>query len=161
MAAVGELRVAVYTEGGFMSPTSGYAPRLRGLGAGGAGTVLVAVDDAGGIVGTIMIQSSPHAGQVVKGADEAEIRALAVAPGVQGRGLGWALLQAALARAWEEGKRHVVLSTQVDMVAAHRLYERAGFRRLPERDWSPEPGTPLLAYGLRLDERYGRLSATG
>jgi hypothetical protein len=36
------------------------------------------------------------------------------------------------------------------MVAAHRLYERLGFTRLPERDWSPLPGVHLMAYGLEL-----------
>ena len=36
------------------------------------------------------------------------------------------------------------------MRTAHRLYERAGFVRLPERDWSPVPGVNLLVYGLRL-----------
>jgi hypothetical protein len=30
--------------------------------------------------------------------------------------------------------------------------DEAGFRRLPERDWSPQPGIMLIAYGLRLDE---------
>jgi hypothetical protein len=28
--------------------------------------------------------------------------------------------------------------------------ELAGFRRLPDRDWSPRPGVTLLAYGLPL-----------
>jgi hypothetical protein len=37
------------------------------------------------------------------------------------------------------------------MRAAHRLYERAGFVRMPERDWSPAPGTTLLAYGLAMN----------
>ena len=35
-------------------------------------------------------------------------------------------------------------------VAAQRLYQRAGFRRLPDRDWSPAPGVTLLAYGMDL-----------
>ncbi|WP_338065033.1 hypothetical protein [Thermobifida fusca] len=39
------------------------------------------------------------------------------------------------------------------MVAAQRLYASEGFVRLPERDWSPQPGVPLLAYGLRLSAR--------
>ena len=39
------------------------------------------------------------------------------------------------------------------MKAAHYLYEKAGFSRLPERDWSPEPGVNLLAYGLDLARR--------
>jgi ribosomal protein S18 acetylase RimI-like enzyme len=47
--------------------------------------------------------------------------------------------------------RHLVLCTQTEMKSAQRLYESAGFVRLPERDWSPVPGVTLLAYGLILD----------
>jgi hypothetical protein len=36
------------------------------------------------------------------------------------------------------------------MTAAHRIYERLGFTRIPERDWSPVPGVDLLAYRLDL-----------
>jgi hypothetical protein len=36
------------------------------------------------------------------------------------------------------------------MRSAHRLYERLGFTRLPERDWSPMPGTDLLVYTREL-----------
>jgi len=36
------------------------------------------------------------------------------------------------------------------MRAAHHLYTEAGFRRRPDRDWSPRPGEVLLAYGLVL-----------
>jgi ribosomal protein S18 acetylase RimI-like enzyme len=53
-------------------------------------------------------------------------------------------------RAAGDGVRHLTLLTQPEMVGAQRLYERAGFRRLPSRDWSPAPGVTLLAYGLRL-----------
>ena len=35
------------------------------------------------------------------------------------------------------------------MTSAHRVYERLGFTRLPDDDWSPEPGVSLLAYGMR------------
>jgi ribosomal protein S18 acetylase RimI-like enzyme len=119
---------------------------LRALGSDGDGTVLVAVD-GGRIVGTVML---PSDGQVVAGPDEAEIRALAVAPDGQGKGTGAALLRAAIERAARGGVRHLVLLTQPEMLAAQRLYQRAGFRRLPDRDWSPAPGATLLAYGLRL-----------
>jgi ribosomal protein S18 acetylase RimI-like enzyme len=146
LAEVGEIRVTAYQEAGFLSPGSGYAPMLRALGSDGDGTVLVAVD-GGGIVGTVMLRSD---GQVVAGPDEAEIRALAVAPDGQGKGTGAALLRAAIERAARDGVRHLVLLTQPEMLAAQRLYQRAGFRRLPDRDWSPAPGATLLAYGLRL-----------
>jgi ribosomal protein S18 acetylase RimI-like enzyme len=151
-AAAGELRVTAYRAGGFLPPASGYEPTLRALGATGDGTVLVAVpgDDDSRILGTVMLQTWPHAGEVVAGHGEAEIRALAVAPGLQGRGTGSALLQAVIGLAGRSGVRHLVLLTQPEMRAAQHLYQRAGFRRLPERDWSPVPGIDLLAYGLLL-----------
>jgi ribosomal protein S18 acetylase RimI-like enzyme len=146
LAEVGEIRVSAYTDAGFLSPGSGYAPVLRDLGSDGDGTVLVAVD-GGRIVGTVMLRSE---GQVVTGPDEAEIRALAVAPDGQGKGAGSALLEAVIERAARGGVRYLVLLTQPDMLAAQRLYLRAGFHRLPGRDWSPAPGYTLLAYGRRL-----------
>jgi ribosomal protein S18 acetylase RimI-like enzyme len=183
LAAVGDLRVAAYEAGGFLS--QGYAPELRALGTQGDGTVLVAVpedgtpadpaagpaagsagaamartadggagaeggDGAGAIAGTIMLVTWPLAGELVGGPDEAEIRALAVAPGVQHGGVGTGLLLTALNWAELAGARRVVLSTLPEMRAAHRLYERNGFRRLPDRDWSPRPGVQLLAYVLEL-----------
>ncbi len=148
---VGELRLAAYRADGFLSADSTYAPRLRELGADGSGPVLVAVDgESDRLVGTVMLQRWPNAGHVVAGPDEAEIRALAVRPAAQRAGIGRALLAAVIDRAAREGVRHLVLLTQPDMKTAHRLYEEAGFGRLPDRDWSPEPGTILLAYGKHL-----------
>jgi ribosomal protein S18 acetylase RimI-like enzyme len=155
---IGDLRVAAYVADGYMSADSGYAPHLRTLGSDGVGSVLVAVsgaeqaDGAGGrIVGTVMLQPWPDGGKVVTRPGEAEIRALAVSPDARGAGVGLALIAAVTDRAMREGVRHLVLSTQPEMKPAHRLYERAGFIRLPERDWQPEPGFTLLAYGKKLD----------
>jgi hypothetical protein len=36
------------------------------------------------------------------------------------------------------------------MRAAHRLYERRGYQREPDRDWYPEPDFKLLVYRLVL-----------
>lgn len=36
------------------------------------------------------------------------------------------------------------------MHAAHRIYQRLGFLRTPERDWQAEPGVELLTYALAL-----------
>lgn len=151
LAEIGDLRLAAYRADGFLAPDSSYAPRLRDLGADGLGVVLVAVDgDGGSPLGTVMLQRWPDAGHVVQGAGEGEIRALAVRPGAQGAGVGRALLVAVIDRAVREGIRHLVLCTQPEMKAAQHLYEAAGFVRLPERDWSPEPGDLLLAYGMLL-----------
>jgi ribosomal protein S18 acetylase RimI-like enzyme len=154
LAEVGDLRVAAYRADGFLSESSTYAPRLRSLGDDGTGTVLVAVQQDT-ILGTVMIQGGPQAGEIVQGTDEAEVRALAVTKQAQGRGIGRDLLHGAIGRAAEQGIRHLVLCTQQEMRTAHRLYERTGFRRLPERDWSPQPGVTLIAYGLRLDQPPG------
>jgi len=159
MSIVGEIRIAAYEAGGFMSADSAYAPTLRDLGANGNGQVLVATVPALGarqIVGTIMLQTWPDTGPVVAGPHEAEIRALAVSPLSQGTGIGRTLLQHALERAGQLGVRHLVLCTEPAMRVAHRLYEQAGFVRLPERDWSPSPGTTLLVYGLKLDAKAQR-----
>jgi ribosomal protein S18 acetylase RimI-like enzyme len=152
LAEAGRLRVTAYTAGGHMSPSSGYAATLAALGTAGDGLVLIAAD-GGKMLGTVMLQPWPRAGQVVSEVGEAEIRALAVAPDGQGRGIGRALVAAVIDRAAALGIRHLVLCTQPDMLAAHHLYERSGFARLQERDWSPAPGETLLAYGLRLPGR--------
>ncbi len=151
LAEAGEIRVAAYLAGGFMSPDSGYAPTLRALGTDGDGPVLVAVDDEGDgrILGTVMLQFWPHGGEIGLGRDEAEIRALAVAPGEQGRGTGTALLRAVIERAARAGISRLLLVTQPDMRAAQHMYQREGFQRLPDRDWSAG-SVLLLAYGLPL-----------
>ena len=145
---IGDLRVAAYRADGFLPTASGYAATLRSLGADGQGEVLAAVD-GGQVVGTVMLLGWP-AGQMAWGPGEAEVRALAVAPGARGRGIGAALVAAMIERAAGQGIRQLVLLTLPQMRAAHRLYSQAGFTRLPDRDWSPRPGEVLLAYGLVL-----------
>jgi ribosomal protein S18 acetylase RimI-like enzyme len=82
--------------------------------------------------------------------DEGEFRMLAVDPPAGGRGVATTLVQHVL-DAWRARRtRAVVLSTLPEMTVAHRLYERFGFVRAPERDWSPVPGVDLLVYELDL-----------
>jgi ribosomal protein S18 acetylase RimI-like enzyme len=172
MPEVGDIRLAAYQADGFISADSGYASTLHGLGADGKGHVLVAVlpdedlcaagspdrsgsrpgSTQGRIAGTIMLQTWPDTGQVVQGADEAEIRALAVRPHAQGQGIGADLLRRLIDLAAGKGVRRLVLCTEAEMRPAHRLYERAGFERQRERDWSPAPGTTLLVYSLQLED---------
>jgi GNAT superfamily N-acetyltransferase len=152
LAEIGELRIDAYDSGGFLPAGSGYAPTLRALGADGRGQVLVAEDADGTLIGTIMLQLWPQAAEIVRGSDEAEVRALAVRPAARGGGVGKALVAAVIDRAARHGVRHLVLCSQPEMAAAHRVYEDAGFTRLPDRDWSPVPQVRLLAYGLPLAE---------
>jgi ribosomal protein S18 acetylase RimI-like enzyme len=81
---------------------------------------------------------------------EAEFRMLGVDPAAQGRGIGRALVDAVVVRARSEGLRRVVLSTAPWSTAAHHLYERLGFVRVPERDWSVYVDLVLRVYALEL-----------
>jgi ribosomal protein S18 acetylase RimI-like enzyme len=147
LAAVGELRVTAYLARNLLSAHPQYADTLRALGADGRGEVLVAVDRAGHeILGTIMLDPWHAGSEIARGPDEAEIRGLAVAPAAQGRGVGAGLVRAVIDRATASGVRCLLLSTQLAMSAAQRLYVAAGFTRVPELDWSPTPGLTLLAF---------------
>ncbi len=82
--------------------------------------------------------------------DEAGMRMLAVAPEAQGRGVGAALVAACMERARAAGKARMLLHTTAPMTVAHRLYERAGFRRDPGLDRVLDDGLLLLAYAADL-----------
>ena len=71
-------------------------------------------------------------------------------PSAQRQGVGEALTRLVVDRFVELGAHAVVLSSLGEMAAAHRVYTRLGFVRLPERDWSPVPGVELVAFRLEL-----------
>ncbi|GAA4126684.1 GNAT family N-acetyltransferase [Actinomadura keratinilytica] len=152
MGAVGELRVEAYQAQDLLAVKPDYADTLRVLGADGPGKVLVAVEDGrtAPILGTVMLERWHADSEVARGEDEAEIRALAVAPQAQGRGVGRALVRAAIDQAAAWGIRQLLLSTQPAMTAAQRLYRAEGFVRLPDRDWMPGPGLTLMVFGRLL-----------
>ena len=63
--------------------------------------------------------------------DTCELRKMYFLPEARGRGLGERMMRLCLDRARESGFRRCYLETLTSMDAARRLYERAGFRRLP------------------------------
>lgn len=145
---VADLTATVYLEEGYATPR--YEVALRDVASRvRTATVLVAVD-GGRVVGAITVATlgGPWAEQAVAG--EAVVRMLVVAAEGRGRGAGDALVTAALDAARADGCTLVRLSSQPEMTAAHRLYERRGFTRTPSLDWSPEPGVDLLAFSLPL-----------
>lgn len=148
---IGELRVAAYQATGLLSEAGGYAETLRGFGFGDDCAVLVAVDEAdGGILGTITLEPFGPSSELARDKTEADLRAFAVAPAAQGRGVGRELLAAAIERATERGLLRLRLCTQPAMKTAQRLYAAAGFSRTPELDFEPVPGVSLPAYSLPL-----------
>ena len=153
LAAIGALTVTAYTADGYLAgPDDGYADHLRAAGDRARdATLAVVVDEPdGALLGTVTycIAGSPWA--EVSQAGEAEFRMLAVAPAARGRGVGAALTTWCLDRARTEGRSAMVLSTLTVMHTAHRLYERLGFVRTPERDWWPTPEVQLITYRLPL-----------
>jgi len=148
-ARIAELTVGVYTAEGFASPE--YAVQLADVaGRADRATLLLARDATGQVVGSVALVLSGDFGEVTRSDDEAAFRMLVVDPAARGLGVGLALVQECLDRARAAGKVRMVLSTDPRMTTAHRLYERLGFTRLPDRDWSPMPGIDLRVYSLEL-----------
>lgn len=148
--AIRALTLEVYVEGGLAGPE--YAATLADVEDRATRTdLLVAVLD-GTVVGSVAFAWHATAyAEITAGPDEAAFRMLAVAPAARGRGIGRALVEACVDRARAAGLRALVISTEPEMLAAHRLYAAMGFRSEPTRDWSPLPGIDLLCYVLPLD----------
>lgn len=154
-AGLGEITARAYLDDGLLDfgEDDPYLKTLRDVAGRAAGAeVLVAVGADGDLVGGVTYAAGASEWANVAGAGEAEFRMLAVASAGRGRGVGAALVRECLERARAtEGCVRVRLSTHQAMTAAHRIYERMGFVRTPERDWSPYPELPpLLTYSLEI-----------
>jgi ribosomal protein S18 acetylase RimI-like enzyme len=148
-AAAGEVAVAAYRT---IDPELGpYEARLRDVaGRTSDATVLVAVA-RGRVVGTATYVPGPTSSLAEsEGPDDAGLRMLAVAPDAGGQGIGTALVAHVLELARRAGRRRLVLLTRPQMRAAHTIYVRLGFTRVPELDEVFDDVT-LLAYALALE----------
>ncbi|MFC5908290.1 GNAT family N-acetyltransferase [Streptacidiphilus monticola] len=115
--------------------------------------LLVAVDEeTGAVLGSVTFAPPGSAYADLAVDDEGEFRMLAVSPGARGRGVGLLLVRAVLDRGRELGLSRIVMSTHKSMVFAHRIYDREGFVRTPDRDWSPVPGVELMTYARELTD---------
>ncbi len=146
---LGELVVRAYhaLDGHVSEP--GYDDELRDVAAKEAAgcEVVVAVDDHGRLVGGVtFVPGIPNAYAEFDDPDAAGFRHLAVDPVLQGLGAGRVLVGWCVERATRLGRRRVIIHSTPWMTRAHRLYERAGFRRAPELDWRPAPEVPLLGF---------------
>jgi ribosomal protein S18 acetylase RimI-like enzyme len=147
---LGELTVNAYRALDKELLSDGYAGELRDVaGRVSSAEVLVAVlgRDPVGCVTYVPDHTNLYAESLVEG--EAAMRMLAVDPDRQGVGAGAALVTACIDRARAAGRQRLVLHSTPLMVSAHRLYERHGFVRTPERDIQ-FPGLHLMAFVLDL-----------
>jgi GNAT superfamily N-acetyltransferase len=111
------------------------------------GRVLVAVD-GDEVIGHL---------QLIDTGEAAEVKNMAVSEERQGRGVGRALMEAALALARGEGRSTLVVATAAADIGNLRFYQRLGFRmRSIERDaFTAATGYPpgLLIDGIELRDR--------
>jgi GNAT superfamily N-acetyltransferase len=80
----------------------------------------------------------------------AEIKRLFVRPQARGKGVGKALVQAAIIAAKQLGYGEIKLDTLPGMVGAIALYKAAGFTAIPPYGSHPYPG--LVTLGKKLDQ---------
>jgi len=78
------------------------------------------------------------------------IRLLGVAPAARGRRIGRMLTEACIDRARADRAAGIMLHTTVLMEIARGLYERMGFQRAPELDFSPIEDSDFVVMGYRL-----------
>jgi ribosomal protein S18 acetylase RimI-like enzyme len=154
-ARAGEITVAAYADF-TLGPTDPYVAHLLDAATRDREAELwVATDDDGTLLGCVTLCPPGSPWRELSADHEGEFRMLAVAPEAQGRGVGEALARLCLDRFRAEGCTAVLLSSLPEMAAAHRLYDRLGFVRLPERDWEPVPGISLIAFRLDLTDHSG------
>jgi GNAT superfamily N-acetyltransferase len=107
----------------------------------GSGRLWIA-EEGGRILGSIaVVDAEEGVGQ---------IRWFLLAPEARGKGLGWQLVQVALAYCRERQFRHVFLWSFSDLDAALTLYERAGFAAT-ERKKLPMWGAERIEVRMDLD----------
>ena len=151
---VGELTARAYLEDGLLESGEAdpYLAQLRAARRRAQHTeVLVAVDTAtDSLLGAVAFVADGGEYAELSAAGEGEFRMLAVRPEGRGRGAGEALVRACVDRARERGLRRLLLCSLDRMSAAHRLYGRLGFVRIPEKDWEPRHGLVLRAFALDL-----------
>ncbi|MFF2612630.1 GNAT family N-acetyltransferase [Kitasatospora sp. NPDC058046] len=150
LADAGRITVGAFVGDGFTNPTSSYVDLLRDAERRAReAELLVAVDTAGaGVLGCVTYAVGGTEWADIATPREGEIRMLATAAASRGRGVGEALVRATVTRSRELGLAGMAFSTRPEMTTAHRVYERIGFRRTPERDWAPYPGMDLMVYTM-------------
>jgi ribosomal protein S18 acetylase RimI-like enzyme len=138
---IGRLLDDFNREFGDATPGAGVlAARVRELLTGGETEVLLAGEGPDGLA---LLRFRPG---LWSAGLECYLAELYVVPALRGRGIGRALLDAAIELARERGADHIDLGTSVDDVAARALYESAGFTN---REGRPD-GPSMLYYEREL-----------
>ena len=149
-AALGALTVQAYLSGELLAADDPYLDELGDVARRAEGCELLVAVAGDLLLGGVSLVLSGSPQREVARSGEAEVRTLAVAPAHRGAGVASALMQSCQLRARELGYEALVLSVLERNAPAHALYQRLGFTRAPERDWSPAPHVDLLVHRLPL-----------
>lgn len=145
-AAAGDVCVAAY-EPFFSGAEDFYRERVRDVARRDAEAEVWVAVDGDELLGCVTFCPPDSPWHEIAADHEGEFRMLAVSPAATGRGVGTALATLCEERSREHGASAMVLSSLPTMTGAHRIYERLGYTRLPDRDWDPAPGVHLVAFG--------------
>jgi GNAT superfamily N-acetyltransferase len=124
--------------------------------------VFVADEDGVLLGGVTYVPDCERAMSEFDDPDAAGIRMLAVAPHLQGRGAGRALVKYCIERARADGRARIVLHSTPVMLVAQAMYVQLGFLRTPDLDvfYDGEPYSEaeplhLISYTLNLQAAPG------
>ncbi len=139
LSEIGELTALAYLADGLLDTSDPYLPRLRDAHARASQAILLmavyGASGEGAAMGTLTVVP-PHTPFAEFTGDDYELRMLAVSPLAREKGIGEELTRFGLDLALVRGAKRVLLSTMETMKAAHALYEKMGFVRVPELDWT-------------------------
>lgn len=150
---VARITSAAYLGAGyFESAEYPYMQQIMRVGERAAVAPIIVAERDGVVIGsaTLAVQGDEWADIALD--HEMEFRLLVVDPAVQRSGAGQAMVAWILEHARATpGIEAVSLTTGDDWHTAHALYQKLGFRRVPERDWPiPENGKMLRVYRMEL-----------
>jgi len=156
-AAISDLTLAAYQEYAAAIPAlwESYRDNTLATLAEVAPAEQIVAELDGALVGTVLLFPAGSVVGLINGVEHRrewpEIRLLAVAPAMRGRGVGSALVRECLRRARQSGAAVLTLHTTDLMQVAMQMYERLGFVRAEDLDFHPAPDFIIKGYRYALD----------
>ncbi len=141
----GRICVDAYETAGQLDdgPHQGYGAVLADTASRMQDAVLLVAERDGDIVGTVTICPLGSSVAEIGREGEVEFRFLAVDPAAWRTGVADALIEACDQHARATGAHSLAISVRDINHGARALYEKRGFARQADRDWSPVPNVEL------------------
>jgi GNAT superfamily N-acetyltransferase len=157
-AAIEAITLAAYEQYSTVLPAplwEAYRQNIVATLAAATPATQIVAEEEGALVGSVLLYpagadtGAPGRGKAMM-LTWPEVRLLAVAPPARGSGAGRRLMEECIRRARASGATALTLHTTEMMHVAMQLYERMGFERVPDLDFSPAQGITVKGYRLAL-----------